>query len=29
VRALYRRLHAANRHKMVPIPVCILPDYLR
>jgi NAD+ synthase len=29
VRALYRRLHAANRHKMVPIPVCILPDSLR
>jgi len=29
VRALYRRLHAANRHKMVPIPVCILPDALR
>ncbi len=27
--ALYRRLHAQNRHKMEPIPVAIIPDSLR
>ena len=26
---LYRRLHAANQHKMQPIPVCVIPDDLR
>jgi NAD+ synthase len=29
VLALYRRLHRANRHKMVPIPVAEIPDDLR
>ena len=26
---IYRRFHAANRHKMEPIPVCEIPDTLR
>jgi NAD+ synthase len=26
---IYRRAHAANRHKMDPIPVCEIPDALR
>ena len=29
VLAIYRRLHQANRHKMEPIPVCMIPDALR
>ena len=29
VLAIYRRLNAANRHKMEPIPVCMVPDALR
>ncbi len=29
VLAIYRRLNAANRHKMEPIPVCLIPDELR
>lgn len=29
VMGIYRRLNQANRHKMVPIPVCIIPDELR
>lgn len=29
VLAIYRRLNAANRHKMDPIPVCMIPDALR
>ncbi|MEQ8664970.1 MAG: NAD(+) synthase [Rhodospirillales bacterium] len=29
VLAIYRRMHAANRHKMDPIPVCMIPDSLR
>lgn len=29
VLVIYKRLHAANRHKMEPIPVCIIPDELR
>ncbi len=29
VLAIYRRLNAANQHKMEPIPVCIIPDTLR
>lgn len=29
VLAIYRRMHAANRHKMDPIPVCAIPDSLR
>lgn len=29
VLAIYRRLNAANRHKMEPIPVCMIPDDLR
>lgn len=29
VLAIYRRLNAANQHKMEPIPVCIIPDALR
>ena len=27
--AIYRRLNAANQHKMEPIPVCTIPDELR
>ena len=26
VLAIFRRLHKANRHKMEPIPVCMIPD---
>jgi len=29
VLAIYRRLNTANRHKMEPIPVCMIPDGLR
>lgn len=29
VLTIYRRLNAANRHKMEPIPVCAIPDALR
>lgn len=29
VLAIYQRLHAANRHKMLPIPVCNIPPTLR
>jgi NAD+ synthase len=29
VLAIYRQLHAANQHKMEPIPVCTIPDALR
>jgi NAD+ synthase len=29
VLAIYRRLNAANRHKMEPIPVCLIPAALR
>lgn len=29
VLAIYRRLHAANRHKMEPIPVCTIPAELK
>ena len=29
VLAIYRRFHAANRHKMDPIPVCNIPDSLK
>lgn len=29
VLAIYKRMHAANRHKMDPIPVCTIPDSLR
>jgi NAD+ synthase len=29
VLAIFERLNAANRHKMVPIPVCLIPDGLR
>ncbi len=29
VLAIYRRLNAINRHKMEPIPVCLIPDSLR
>lgn len=29
VLVIFRRLHKANRHKMEPIPVCIIPDELR
>ncbi len=27
--AIYRKLHAANKHKMVPIPVCLIPEELK
>ena len=26
---IYRKMHAANKHKMEPIPVCTIPDSLR
>lgn len=26
---IYSRLHAVNRHKMIPIPVCAIPDVLK
>ncbi|MEZ4721341.1 MAG: NAD(+) synthase [Flavobacteriales bacterium] len=29
VLVIYRRLHKANRHKMIPIPVCEIPAYLK
>lgn len=29
VLSIYRRLNAANTHKMEPIPVCMIPDALR
>ncbi len=29
VLAIFQKLHAANRHKMDPIPVCEVPDHLR
>jgi len=29
VLGIYDRMHAANRHKMDPIPVCIIPEQLR
>jgi NAD+ synthase len=29
VLAIYRRMHAANRHKMEPIPVCEIPAELK
>ena len=29
VHAIYSRLHRANRHKMDPIPVCVVPDAIR
>ena len=29
VLGIYRKLHAANQHKMEPIPVCEIPDDLR
>ncbi len=29
VLAIFNKLHAANRHKMDPIPVCYIPDDLR
>ena len=29
VLAIYRRLNKINRHKMEPIPVCLIPDSLR
>jgi NAD+ synthase len=29
VLAIFRRMHKANRHKMLPIPVCLIPQNLR
>lgn len=29
VLSIYNRLHAANKHKMMPIPVCELPDTVK
>ncbi|MCA1786230.1 MAG: NAD(+) synthase, partial [Desulfobacteraceae bacterium] len=26
---IYQKHHAVNRHKMDPIPVCMIPDHLR
>ncbi|HKK91460.1 MAG TPA: NAD(+) synthase [Desulfobacteraceae bacterium] len=29
VLGIYRRLNRANRHKMVPVPVCTIPEHLK
>lgn len=29
VLTIYKRLHQVNRHKMLPIPVCVIPNYLK
>ena len=29
VLAIYKRMNAANKHKMIPIPVCVIPDELK
>jgi NAD+ synthase len=29
VLSIYRKFHTANRHKMVPIPVCMIPEVLK
>ena len=29
VLTIYRRLNTANKHKMLPIPVCFIPDEFR
>jgi NAD+ synthase len=29
VMAIYQQRHAANRHKIDPIPVCVIPDFMR
>jgi len=29
VLAIYDRMRAANRHKLVPIPICEIPEELR
>ncbi len=29
VLAIYRKFHSANKHKMEPIPVCLIPDNLK
>lgn len=29
VMAIYSRMHRANKHKMIPIPVCTIPDELK
>jgi len=29
VLAIYRKLHKANQHKMMPIPVCVVPESLK
>ena len=29
VLAIYNKLHAANKHKMIPIPVCLIPNHLK
>ena len=29
VLAIYKRMHAANQHKMQPIPVCVVPDGMK
>jgi NAD+ synthase len=29
VLAIYRRLNSANKHKMLPIPVCFIPDEVK
>ncbi|MCW8938294.1 MAG: NAD(+) synthase, partial [Flavobacteriales bacterium] len=29
VLAIYKKLNAANQHKMNPIPVCIIPEELK
>jgi NAD+ synthase len=29
VLGIYRRQHKANRHKMEPIPVCVIPEHLK
>jgi NAD+ synthase len=29
VLAIYRGLNSANKHKMLPIPVCFIPDEVK
>ena len=29
VLAIYRKFNRANKHKMIPIPVCVIPENLK
>jgi hypothetical protein len=26
---IYKKLNSANQHKMIPIPICLIPDVLK